>query len=177
MLKEINKIRNNINEIDFPIGYYLEDDLYKGLIIYYYKNSISLRDIALKGDFHDLTKYYYYDDNPYRNLILLYLEILSLIEKMLDEKMYYLDIHSGNFMLFNNQVKIIDFEPNQIVFGSDIDSYYYRRIIACIKVLINYTNNSFGFNNCIIENSFNLTSLKEEVKRLEKRLENGIRKS
>ena len=28
MLKEINKIRNKINEIDFPIGYYSEDDLY-----------------------------------------------------------------------------------------------------------------------------------------------------
>ena len=169
MLSYFNEVRSSIPNIDFPIGYYLEDDLLRGLIIYYYNNAVSLNSLFGNYSINELYKYYAYDDNPYKNLILLYLEIISLIEELLDKKIFYLDIHSGNFILYNNQVKLIDFEPRQLVFHKN-NNVLYEKIIYTLKLLINYSNYKLGLLEYIEGNIDNITKLKNEVKRLEKRL-------
>ena len=173
MLNNINEVRSKIPSIDFPIGYYLENDLLRGLIIYYYNNAISLKKIFCNYSITDLFKYYAYDDNPYKNLILLYLEIISLMEELLDNKIFYLDIHGGNFVLCNNQVKLIDFEPSQLVFGTN-NNILYEKIIYILKLLINYSNCKLGLYEYIDGNIDSIMKLKNEVKKLEKRLKNGI---
>ena len=169
MLSYFNEVRSSIPSIDFPIDYYLEDNLLRGLIIYYYNNAISLKSLFGNYFINDLYKYYSHDDNPYKNLILLYLEIISLIEELLDKKIFYLDIHSGNFILYNNQVKLIDFEPRQLVFHKN-NNVLYEKIIYTLKLLINYSNYKLGLFEYIEGNIDNITKLKNEVKRLEKRL-------
>ena len=173
MLNKFNEVRSKIPSIDFPIGYYLEDDLLRGLIIYYYNNAISLKKIFCNYSITDLFKYYAYDDNPYKNLILLYLEIISLMEELLDNKIFYLDIHGGNFVLYNNQVKLIDFEPSQLVFGTN-NNILYEKVICVLKLLINYSNSQLGLDEYINGNIDSIMKLKNEVKMLEKRLKNGI---
>ena len=165
MLEEFNKRRGKLHNIDLPIGYYLEDELIKGLIVYCYDNAISLRDFCNIKDLSALTKYYCHEDHLLKNLIRLYLEIISIVEEMLDSKMYYLDIHSGNFVLFNNQLKLIDFEPNQIAFNKD-NNVYYERIVFAVSMLINYINHQVGFDYTMDE-CYQLNVLKEKVKKLE----------
>lgn len=173
MLNNFNEVRSKIPSIDFPIGYYLEDDLLRGLIIYYYNNAISLKKIFCNYSITDLYKHYAYDDNPYKNLILLYLDIISLMEELLDNKIFYLDIHGGNFVLYNNQVKLIDFEPSQLIFNQN-NSIFYEKVIYALKLLINHSNSKLGLYEYIDGNINSITKLKNEVKMLEKRLKNGI---
>lgn len=169
MLMELNKRRNKLEDIDFPIGYYLEEDELKGAIVYYYKKALSLRDFSILYSLEDLQKYYFHDDNMHRNLVMLYLDILNLLEKMMDEKMYYLDVHSGNFVMYNNNVKVIDFEPRQLAFNDEFNNYY-QSILICFKFLVNFTNNKLGLENALIDDCSNINILKGEVKKLEKRL-------
>ena len=171
MLCEFNKIRLKIDDIDFPIGYYIDDNIIKGIVIYYYKHAISLKDFSEKYDIEDLTKFYYYDDNVFHNLTLLYDEILLKHEKMFDEKIYYLDVNSGNFVLYQNKVKVIDFEPNLMIFGKD--NYYYRRVLGCFKMMINIINCSLGYEDVMINNSENINCLKKEIRKMSSMYKKG----
>ena len=168
MLMEINKRRERLQEIDFPIGYFIEENEFKGLIIYFYSNALSLRDLSLNYDFNYLSNYYFHTDNPHQNLLMLYLDILTLLEKMMDEKIYYLDVHSGNFVLYNNNVKVIDFEPTQLMFDN-INNVSYQRIIDDFIRMVNYTNHKLGLE-VNLDNEFNIKGLRNAVKKLERRL-------
>ena len=46
MLTRLRDIQKNINDIDFPIGYYTEDNEIMGQIIKYYKDSPSLEMVC-----------------------------------------------------------------------------------------------------------------------------------
>ena len=169
MLEEFNKIREKVLSIDLPIGYYVENKKIKGLIIYYYQQALSLKDFLCQYTFSDLLQYYSREDNPYQNIIKMYLDIISLIEQLLDEHVYYWDIHSGNFIFYQNQVKLIDFEPTELSFAKD-NRLFYERILYALKMLINHTNMKLGLYSYLEKDINSITKLKEEVKRLEKRL-------
>lgn len=168
LLKELLKIQEKIRDIDFPLGYYVEDGRIKGQIIRNYHDVPSLNVFSKDEDLESIAKYYYQDDDMCHNLILLYLNILDLIEEMIAYSIYYLDIHGGNFVLFNNEVKLIDFEPKQIFFTNDFNMI--NRILMQCKFLINTINYNLWFKTIGINNDSSFLCMREEVMKMEKRI-------
>lgn len=109
----INK-QCEIKNVDLPIGIVLNNQDVIGQIIRYYNNSKSLKSICLNEDLESLQKYIYRDDDSLHNLFLVYLEVLNILEELFENNISYLDVNGGNFVIYNNQVKIIDFEPEYI---------------------------------------------------------------
>ena len=116
MLARLVEKQKNISSVDFPIGYLVHMKKLCGLIIKYYKDSISFDNIIKTRDFNALGKYYYHDDNTLHNLFLLYHEVLDLIYELLDNDICYTDINPGNIIITNNQVKLIDFDYRYVLF-------------------------------------------------------------
>ena len=170
MLMKLLVKQELFHEIDFPIGYYQENNKLNGLIIPYY-NSFSLKEISESHDINEITKYYYHDDDSIHNLFILYLDILNLLEHLFSEKIYYTDVHPGNFVFSDNEVKLIDFEIPYIHFNKwERDSL--RMIINNYVSLVYLMSKKFGFEKCILSNEGNFS----ETKLLLKTLENRVRK-
>ena len=121
LLRNLIKKQGLLPEVDFPIGYFSNLGHTEGTIIPYY-NAPSLSQIFYFQSFNDLRKYYNHENNDIDNLISMFLDVLTIIRKMYENKVIYTDIHSGNFVLDNNKVKIIDFDPGTIWF-SDIGHF------------------------------------------------------
>lgn len=105
--------------IDFPIGITLNDLDVVGQIIKYYRNAKSIKNICICEDLSSLQKYIIRDEDTLHNLFMVYLEILDILEEMFESDISYFDVNGGNFVIYNNQVKIIDFEPEYISFQKE----------------------------------------------------------
>jgi len=171
MIEKLYYKQPNIDNIDFPIGYVKDDNNTIGQIIKYYQNAKSFKTIILTEDYEDLQKNIYLDDDSLHNLFLVYLNILEQIEKLFENNIIYLDIHSGNIVFSQNEVKIIDFEPNYIRFKRL--KCYYEQIIYNYMRLVNMGLSFYyldGELECVIsETSF------RDLKRKVKTLENTVR--
>lgn len=97
LLKNCMRKQDLINEVDFPVGYYLDNDKIKGTIIPYYKDAISVYQLTNLYELERIKDYYLHDENKMRNLIELCLDILKLLERMYEEGVIYLDLNTGNF--------------------------------------------------------------------------------
>ena len=117
MLKTLVEKQKNISRVDFPIGYLVHMKKLSGLIIKYYKDSISFYDIIKTRDFNYLGKYYSHDDNILHNLFLLYQDVLDIIYELLDNDICYTDINPGNVIITDNQIKLIDFDHKYVLFN------------------------------------------------------------
>jgi len=174
LLKKFNELRNKLIDIDFPIGYVSDNGKIIGQVIKNYPHSISLRNASINFSLFELKSYFYRDDDDLHNLFLLYHEILNLLEAAYENNFIYCDVNPGNFLLYDNNVKLIDFENEYMFFyqGNYNIRYVLRAYLnMIIKVNCEYhldNNISFTFNN---KNVF----LKVRKKVLE--LENHIRKS
>ena len=105
-------------DIDFPIGYYNDNRKLAGLIVKYYKDSVSCDDVFNMRDIFAISKYYAHDDGVVRNLFLLFNDILNLSEKLFEEGIYYIDLNPGNILLVDNEIKLIDFDHNYVKFDN-----------------------------------------------------------
>lgn len=112
LIKKQYEFRN----IDLPIGIVFNELDTVGQIIRYYKNAKSLKNICINEDLESLQKYIYRDEDSLHNLFLVYLEVLDILEEMFESGISYFDVNGGNFVIYNNKVKIIDFEPEYISF-------------------------------------------------------------
>ncbi len=117
MLKALVEKQKNVLNVDFPIGYLVHMKKLSGLIIKYYKDSISLHDIIKTRDLNYIGKYYYHDDNILHNLFLLYHDVLDLLYELLDNDICYTDINPGNVIITDNKVKLIDFDYRYVLFN------------------------------------------------------------
>ena len=171
MLEGFLKIQNHLSNIDLPVGYYLENEEIWGTIVPYYMNSISIREL-LRFPVHDIMDYYYHDENNLRNLLSLYLDILLLLEEMYANNVSYLDIHQGNFVFYENQVKLIDFEPQFIRFKTN--SYYYRIILDGYLQLINGISLSLNKINLLIYSGSSFSEVTGKIKTLSKKISEFI---
>lgn len=169
LLQFLNK-QEKFDEIDFPIGYYQENDDLKGTIIRYY-NSPSLKNIYDSHEIGELTKYYYHDDDMIHNLFKLYLDILNLLEHLYSEKIYYTDVHAGNFVFDQNQVKLIDFDYQYIAFNSH-EKDNLRMMIMNYLNLIYIVNKRLEIGNSFLSEEDNF----DKTRVLVKELENKVRK-
>ena len=144
MLKNFKINQDKFNDIEFPIGYLLDKKQFKGTIIPYYKNSFSLKELSNIYEFEDLKKYYNHKDSDIYNLINLCLDVLKIIEHLYNENIIYLDIGAGNFLVYNNTVKIIDFEPGRVYFKENKKKYL-SLILSNYNILVNYIWRHYGF--------------------------------
>ena len=104
------------------------------------------------------------------NLICMLLDILNLISKMYDKGVSYLDIHSGNFLFYNNGIKVIDFDYGYVLF--DKKDKYFDRIIRNYDMLVETICRRFGFKDILfnrddtfMETEHHVKSLKRELRR------------
>ena len=178
MLINFKKINDRIKKIDFPIGYYLENNHIKGEIIRYYKNSFSLYSLSETKDINILSKYYYHDEDTIHNLYLLMLEILDLIEELYEENVYYTDIHRGNFVINNNDVKLIDFDYKYISFKDKKDRKLLYSILNNYENLLFMMNKRFNLGELVPYYTNNFDNMRKYVKKIEnkvrKEYSNGI---
>lgn len=129
-------------EIDFPIGVVRYNENVIGQIIRYYENAKSLKDVAVFEDLSSLNKYFQRDEDSIRNLFIIYREILELLENLYDNDIAYLDVHAGNFVFYNDKIKIIDFEPGYISFGK----MHYNELIVIRNFISLMTRILHAFN-------------------------------
>ena len=123
MLKQFNLLREKISNVDLPIGYYKDRFKVKGTIVRYYENSKSLKNIMSHYGLNEINNFYEHDEDNLHNLFLMLENILSLLEEMYQNGMYYYDTNDGNFVIYKNAVKIIDFEPCRVSFTYDNNSF------------------------------------------------------
>ena len=169
ILKHFSDKQDLLLDIDFPIGYCKDAVRLKGTIIPYYQDSISLCKIIYLHKLSELKNYYNHESDVIDNLISLCLSILDLIIKMYDQNISYLDIHSGNFLIYNNTVKVIDFEPSFVYFKNRYK--HYDRIIKNYTMLVERICRRFGFEEVLLYPAQTFIDTELRVKSLKKELE------
>ena len=119
-----NMIYNLVNkqhlfpDIDFPIGYFKKDRKLEGIIVKYYKDSISCERVFDMHDIFEISKYYAHDDGVVRNLFHLFNDILDMAYRLFEEGIYYIDLNPGNFLFVDNEIKLIDFDHIYVRFDN-----------------------------------------------------------
>lgn len=164
MLYNLSLLKEKLPFIDIPIGYFKENNKLIGTIVPYYKNSFSINKIIHNYTLDSLSNIYNHDSNKENNLIDLHLEILNLLQVMFDNRLSYLDVHEGNFLIFNNNVKIIDFDPSYIKFNNSRINYH--KIIDRYIHLINKINAYLNMNYININRVNNFSDVEKDIKKL-----------
>ena len=167
MLENFRIAQKNIKDIDFPIGYYKEDNYIRGQIIKYYENSPSLFHLIKEKDINIFDKYYYHDDDVIRNLYMILLDILSLLEELFENGVYYTDIHSGNFVINNNKIKLIDFDYNYIHFNKCINTKLLDILLWNYSRLFLNVNKVYNLGEFSLDECHDFKYMKKYVKSME----------
>lgn len=183
MLMNLLTIGRKITSIDFPIGYYQEDDYLRGLIIRYYENSPSLYDLSKNYPLEELFNYYQYDNNLIHNLFMLFHDVLDLIEEMCDNNILYTDISYSNILLYKNKPKLIDFDYRFVHFNNQKKYFnvsdfitrmsfddYFKMVITNYFRTIREILEAYGFNNFVSIEHNNFNEARSYVKILENRV-------
>ena len=171
LIKGLSERQEKVSSVDFPIGYYQEYNKYKGMIIPLYKQGLSLRFLLNSYTFYDLTQFYHHHYDETANLVILSLHILKTIEEMYKANISYLDINCGNFLVYNNSIKVIDFEPDYVILDAKRNKYL-KRILQNYADLICYVWSRYGYKHMILNPGDDFDETKEKVKCLirEKRM-------
>ena len=168
MLKELIMLQSKINDIEFPIGYVKYNSKIVGQIIRNY-NAPSLKNICISSDLSSLQKYIYLDDDSLHNLFLVYLEILEKLEKLFSNNVSYLDCHAGNWIIANNDVKLIDFDSNLVSFSKN--SFYETLMLRNYIRMINRVSHEFLLPSSIVfDNQYHFSNVKKKVIDFENRI-------
>ena len=134
LVYNLQKKQSNIKLTQFPTGIVVVDSLPADVLkngipkvigqeIYYYDGYTSIDNFFKK--------------NPSVNPIKAYIEILTVLKELLNNGIYYKDIHVGNFVVDKNgkNIKIIDFEPGYVQIDR-LDSYDLKETLRLFKMLI-----------------------------------------
>ena len=128
LIYELQKRQLNVKLTDFPTGIIVLDqdnDISKiiGQEIVFYNNSITA------------SKYFLDEENI--DYIKIYIDILKIIKELLNNNIYYGDIHSDNFVIDKESgiVKLIDFEPDDIEI-ENMNSYALKSSLYLLKNVI-----------------------------------------
>ena len=167
LLRKLVNKQKELPEIGFPIGYYSCHGKMNGTIIPYYPESLSIRKFIYLYDFENLKEYYNHDSDDIDNLIRLLLEILEIVRKMKDKQVYYTDINTGNFVIHNNEVKVIDFDPGYVLFENNDCC---ERILKNYAILVERVCHKLGFENVFFNNGETFIDTEYRVKSLRKGL-------
>lgn len=170
MLINLTEKQDKLPNIDFPIGYFKNGNRYAGQIIKYYQDGISCEDIIKEKDINLIGKYFAHDEDNIHNMFLLFDEVLTRVYEMFENGIYYLDINTGNIILNDNQVKLIDFDPYYVQFDNKDDQL--RKIMGAYILLLKTVLAKYGLDDNINDRPTNFN----EAKSLTKKIENNIRR-
>lgn len=170
LIKLLEK-QKEIVKTEFPIGYVKDKRKLSGLIIRYYKDGISLENVIKEQDLMLFGKYYYHDEDDVHNLFLIFDEIISILYELFEHEVYYTDINPGNFIIDDNQIRLIDFDPKYVTFNNkDLKlTVVLERYIDLINLVLKDVLLPSGYNESI--HNF------EEAKVFTKKIENEVRKN
>ena len=170
MLLRFNEVNDSIHKTDLPINYYMENDTVNGMIIPYYKDSITLYSLSKTYELKNLMKYYYHDDDMLHNLYLLYNDIIDVIEELYENGICYYDSNATNFVFKDNKVHLIDFDYKYLSFN--INNRNKHTTVDGLYGLIDKMNGRFLLRNDLIHifNSF------DSLRKYLVKKENKIRK-
>ena len=126
MIQRLYMNGRDIQDIDFPYGIITKEDRIIGQVIPYYEDGV---DMAC------------FPEDAGENLLKAYF----LMKELSDHYIYYLDIHEYNFLVTSNGIKLIDFDPGLIGFGSCLAGFndFYEKtmvmnFITMIHSLLGY---------------------------------------
>ena len=165
ILKNFQINQDKFNDVDFPVAYFTDKEKIVGTVVPFYKDAKSIKELANIYSFEDLKRFYNHEDDEVKNLIEMCLDILELIKHMYDEDIVYRDISSGNFIVYNNTVKVIDFEPEYVHF-TKYKKKYYDVLLSNYNILVNYIWRHYGFKNMLYNPGETFTDASNKVKRL-----------
>ena len=148
LLKNLVEKQKELPKVDFPFAYYKDYGVLRGIVMKYYQDAESLNNLIKLYSFHEFQDFYHHDNNEIDNIIDLFLEILELISNMYDKGIFYMDIRPGNFVIYNNSVKVIDFEPGFVYFR-DCGSWNYYQMLISYATLVETVLCKFGFKNVL----------------------------
>ena len=170
LLKELVKRQDQFDNIDFPVAYYERLKMLKGIVIPYYEEAITVRKLITFHYFGDLINYYCHDSNEMDNFICMLLDILTLIRIMYEKGIHYIDPNPGNFLVYNNIMKVIDFEPNYVFFDKNYDKHM-QSTLRRFGEMVNYILLRFGFKNVVFYVGRDFSNTEKNILELRKRLE------
>lgn len=168
MLKVFQDVKENITLTDFPIGYYEEESILKGTIIPYYQDSISLLQTTENKSLADLKKYYYHDDDDLHNLYVLLNNILDILEELQNNGISYIDSNPSNFLIKDNQIKLIDFDPKYLYYG--LNNKNICATLLRFDDLIFFLHLNFKLDNLAIHQSKNFKAMRKHLVKLENKM-------
>ena len=168
MLKLFQDLQTKITLTDFPIGYYEEKDIFKGTIVPYYKDSISLLEITESNTLKELKKYYHHDNDKLHNLYLLLNEILNVLEELQENGLSYIDSNPSNFLIKDNQIKLIDFDPKYLLYG--LNKKNINATLERFDDLVFYLHQNFKLANLTIYKAKNFDVMRKHLVKLENKM-------
>lgn len=124
-----------VEDIKFPDGVVTLDGLVIGQTMPFHNYSKSIHEYFAKH--HDVDLLF----NAYN-------EILSILKKLTEHGIFYLDIHAKNFMIdeITKEINIIDFEKHLVRFD---EQEYLSRILEKYIEMLNLINSSIGLDRII----------------------------
>ena len=175
MLTFLLEAQEKVHLTELPIGYYRKCWSFTGLIIRYYGDG-TLSSIINEKNIEAIKKYYHHSDDSIENLFLLLEDYLKSLEELYRNGIYYYDFNSGNIIIYDNSVKIIDFDPDQIAFNWTINARAAKmknlmvllgQILGTYNLLNAETYSSFALESMVVEELSEvqafLKSIKEDI--------------
>lgn len=142
MLERFHLVKDNVTKTKLPDSLYLENDQISGTVPPFFGDSPSLYIIGETHSLSTLSEHYKKDDNEVHNFFILLRDILDVIEELRDNSIGYSDTNPGNFVFSDNNVQLIDFDPNYIFY--DIDKKGVKRILTSYDELVFVLCRRFG---------------------------------
>ena len=170
MLEIMQVKRNKIEKTDLYVGYYCDRKKLSGLIIPSYIGGMSYDHILENGNIEELKKYYLHDDDNLHNAFLMLQDVIDAVDELFENNIYYCRFYSDDVMLYNNNVKMIDFN-HHTVYLDDKD----KRLASAIKYYLRLLNEMLECFNLSERVNDNIQNFKE-AKEFTKKIENKVRK-
>ncbi len=172
MLEHFIVLAKKVKLTDLPTSYYMEKDKLKGTVIPYYKDAPSLYNIMDTNRLSTLMNYYKKDDDKIHNLFILFNDVLDIIEELKDNDIMYYDINPGNFVIQNNKIQLIDFDPELERIEYSINRKNFLILMQRVEYFVYFVIKGFNMDDMPV---YRPRSFKSMRKRLIKE-ENKLRK-
>lgn len=163
MLLKLVERQSLVTTADLPFAYCINDlEVLEGIISKYYKDSLSTQQIVCAHPFSELKKYYDHEANEIDNFISLILDILHVLIELVEAGIYYTDVRTSNFVVYNNTVKIVDFEPGYVFF-SDHFGIRLKKMLQSYGRMVNELRKRCGFKSIVFEPGESLYETEKRV--------------
>ena len=156
LIQELQSRKDGIKLTDLPFGVVTLEGRIIGQQIPYYPNHLSL--------------YEYFKNNQINDPYEIYLSMLDILKELFDNNIIYFDNHAKNFLINDNQLKLIDFDYDYILFNNInmrclktmLDNYIYT-INLLNRIYTNTDNTMFEQTNTFSEAYDQVKSLQRKI--------------